>query len=210
MNLTDGLILVLRYGLVLALSYLILQRVLHQVTFDCDQPVCKEKCRSGYTSDGALLCYKNCDGVQVGPALCRDGCRDGYKDEAGVCWERCGGDVDVGALCRKRCRDGYVDVGGVCWERCDGVNVGALCRERCRAGYTDVGGVCWKGLKSYTPKTLPKKSYFPSTYAKKSYVPKTLPRKSYFAKLSSKFEKPNTTFSAIYVGVLVFAISRLV
>ena len=32
------------------------------------------------------------------------------------CWEKCNeGDVDVGALCREGCRSGYRDIAGVCW-----------------------------------------------------------------------------------------------
>lgn len=135
-----------------------------------------------------------------GALLCQEKCRDGYTSAVGACWQNCAqlNSVNVGALCREKCRAGYKDVGGVCWfdscppgqtksgascyEPCRAgeKNVGCcLCREQCRSGYREVLGVCWKGLKSYVPKTRPRKgdgklaSYVPKTFAKKTYVPKT-------------------------------------
>ena len=110
--------------------------------------LCYPKCRDGFKSDGVAMCYGNCPAntVDVG-ALCRDNCREGYHDVAGVCWENTPpGKVNVGALIRDGCRDGFRDVAGVCWENtpAGSVDVGALIREGCRGGYRDVAGVCWR------------------------------------------------------------------
>lgn len=73
---------ILRYGLILVLCYLAIKRIILQISFNCDKPVCQAGCRAGYTKNGGI-CYRNCDGVKVGPALCRERCRDGYTDVAG-------------------------------------------------------------------------------------------------------------------------------
>ena len=91
-----------------------------------------------------------CNGndTQVGLGLCREKCRDGFREEAGVCWESCGAGthVDTGKICREKCRAGHKDVVGVCYSECDSnqTDVGALCRDKCRDGYKDVAGVCWE------------------------------------------------------------------
>jgi hypothetical protein len=134
--------------------------------------------------------------VLVGRFTNLNKCRAGYKPVAGVCWQQCPeNSKSVGALCREKCRTGYKDTAAVCWfdkcpqgqkragtrcyETCraNEKEVGCcLCRERCRSGYREVLGVCWRGLRSYVPKTRPRKSdgkllsYVPKTFARKSYV----------------------------------------
>jgi len=146
--------------------------------------LCYPKCRDGYKSDGVAICYGTCPAgsVDVG-ALCRDGCRAGYHDVAGVCWEDTpAGSVDVGALIRDGCRAGFRDVAGVCWGSCPGGwnDDGATCRENigwngcCNKGaYGEclgcaTGGTV-RGKESYVPATRARQSYVPATNAKPSY-----------------------------------------
>lgn len=130
---------------------------------------CKEDCREGYVSDGVATCWEKCGegDVNVG-AMCRKGCREGYKETTdGICWfDTCPpGQERSGARCYEPCPEGYKEE-GCC-----------LCRERCRGGYTEVAGVCWSGIKSYVPKTVPRKSdgkllsYVPATTIKDTYIP---------------------------------------
>ena len=50
-------------------------------------------------------CYKKCPTGYISK-----------KDDIVSCWEKCNeGDVDVGALCREGCKSGYRDIAGVCW-----------------------------------------------------------------------------------------------
>ena len=128
---------------------------------------CQEDCREGYSKTTGI-CYKNCGSdTNVGCCMCRQRCKEGYKDTAGVCWfDKCpAGQKKSGALCYEPCPYNHKEIGT------------SLCRERCRSGYSEVLGVCWKGLKSYVPKTNPRKSdgklasYVPKSKAKDSYVP---------------------------------------
>jgi hypothetical protein len=50
--------------------------------------------------------------------LCYKKCRTDYKNVGPVCWKTCGKDIDVGALCRQRCRDGYKEIAGICYKNC--------------------------------------------------------------------------------------------
>ena len=146
----------------------------------------------------AILAVAVAGFVYLGKTTNLGSCREGYKNVAGVCWGKCPDNTkDVLALCREKCRTGYKDTAGVCWfdkcppgqekqgARCyepcpsNTKKVGCcLCREKCRSGFREVLGVCWKGLRSYVPKTRPRKSdgkllsYVPRTTAKKSYVNK--------------------------------------
>jgi hypothetical protein len=146
--------------------------------------LCYPKCRDGYKSDGVAICYGQCPAgsVDVG-ALCRDGCREGYHDVAGVCWENTpAGSVNVGALIRDGCRAGFRDVAGVCWGSCPGGwnDDGATCRENIgwngccnRGAYGEclgcaTGGTV-RGKESYVPATRARQSYVPATKAKPSY-----------------------------------------
>jgi hypothetical protein len=146
--------------------------------------LCYPKCRDGFKSDGVAICYGTCPAgsVDVG-ALCRDGCREGYHDVAGVCWENTpAGAVNVGALIRDGCRAGFRDVAGVCWGSCPGGwnDDGATCREN--LGWN---GCCNKGaygecLGCATGGTVrAKESYVPATRARQSYVPATKAKPSY-------------------------------
>jgi len=127
--------------------------------------------------------------------FCAEPCREGYAEEPLTCRQRCGlGSTNTGLYCMAPCREGYVNRGGVCWfDKCpagtkkSGVlcyepcpnnhkEIGtSLCRERCRSGYSEVLGVCWKGLRSYVPKTVVRKS----DGKQASYVPKSTTRHSY-------------------------------
>jgi len=156
--------------------------------------------------------YNGCGPGEVDTGyLCREGCRPGYRDVAGVCWKDCGGGVDVGALCREGCRSGYRDILGVCWNDCNGgVDVGALCRDGCRSGYHDIAGVCWnnnpwgcntrecgrlRGLfgEDWGPKLCTDcgggDSYVPTTHTKHSYVPPTTAKDSYVPRTYAKSRK---------------------
>lgn len=58
------------------------------------------------TIDVGALCRHTCGAGDMKP----------YPDDiAGICWSNCGKDIDVGALCRERCKDGFHEVAGVCW-----------------------------------------------------------------------------------------------
>jgi hypothetical protein len=159
--------------------------------------LCYTPCQSGYTNDGATVCYKNCnDGDVTVGVLCREGCRAGYHDVAGVCYEDTPpGVVDVGALLRENCRAGYRDVAGVCWQDCPGgtTDTGSFCnhpigwdgckyrtdRTCSRGPYGEVciGGDCIGGATGGQVDT--KDSYVPPTRARQSYVPPTRARSSY-------------------------------
>lgn len=64
------------------------------------------------------------------------------------CWGKCGdGDVDVGALCREGCKFGYNDVAGVCWNNKKltyDVGVGIPPSYSCPIGYELEGLRCIK------------------------------------------------------------------
>jgi hypothetical protein len=64
------------------------------------------------------------------------------------CWGKCGeGDVDVGALCREGCRSGYHDVAGVCWNDKKityDIGVGIPPSYSCPTGYELEGLRCIK------------------------------------------------------------------
>lgn len=64
------------------------------------------------------------------------------------CWSKCGeGDVDVGALCREGCKSGYNDVAGVCWNNKKltyDVGVGTIPNYSCPIGYELEGLRCIK------------------------------------------------------------------
>lgn len=149
------------------MAYFIYLMVRQIANNKCDGLLCQDKCKEGY-KNRLGVCWENCKGVSSG-ALCRERCRDGYKDVAGVCWfDKCpAGETESGVLCYKPCPTNHKGIGP------------ALCRERCRSGYREVLGVCRKGLRSYVPKTIPRKSdgklasYVPKTSAIKSEIPKT-------------------------------------
>jgi len=73
---------------------------------------CYPKCPVGYTSKPSdiVSCWKKCkDGdVDVG-ALCREGCRSGFRDIVGVCWnnKKLTYDVGVGITPSYSCPTGY-------------------------------------------------------------------------------------------------------
>lgn len=64
------------------------------------------------------------------------------------CWSKCGeGDIDVGALCREGCKSGYNDVAGVCWNNKKltyDIGVGIPPSYSCPTGYELEGLKCIK------------------------------------------------------------------
>jgi hypothetical protein len=124
--------------------------------------LCYEKCRDGYTSDGALMCYKstppnwpgtstithlqhhdiykpggyldscNNDEVKDG-ALCYPNCRAGYHGVGPVCWA----DGPSSVLGNSACPNGWRSDGTHCWE--DAVTT----KDSCGPGETDTGTDCW-------------------------------------------------------------------
>jgi hypothetical protein len=109
--------------------------------------LCYEKCRDGYTSDGALMCYKNTPPNWPGtstfahlqhkdiysPAHPLDSCGDpNYPDRQG-------------AVCYANCRNGYDRVLNTCWAKITGDGVGSIPHKRgCGPDERDDGTVCWK------------------------------------------------------------------
>jgi len=109
--------------------------------------LCYEKCRDGYTSDGALMCYKstppNWPGTSTITHLQH---HDIYKP--GGYLDSCG-DPNYpdrqGAVCYANCRNGYDRVLNMCHARITGDGVGSIPHKRgCGPNERDDGTVCFK------------------------------------------------------------------
>lgn len=129
----------------------------------CTSPwICQEKCREGYENKGGR-CYQSCDdkSKDVGFALCREGCPEGFKDQLGVCVET------------KSCPAGYRDDLLTCHRDLKCKTVWDPCKERWPKW---TGGAC-KGLLvtrcNEGVHTILKETQIPKTNTKHSYTPKT-------------------------------------
>lgn len=99
-------------------------------------------------------------------------CREGYKNVAGTCWQTCEGG-NAGAICREKCREGYKDEASRCYEVCRYKSSGlGICRDPCLPGYTErTAGLCWRdGTARTYSNSRPRKSYTPKSMIRKSYI----------------------------------------
>lgn len=141
--------------------------------------VCWDSCRSGYTDTGTGCQLNESISYTTGThcthktwGICdayhSNGCRDGYKEVAGVCWNQkttyyikgtspqktalpsCGGGKQKDAgLCYDACRPGTKGVGPVCWGSCSGDRPYA-----CGAGCAKDKATCDKVIANQTISTV--------------------------------------------------------
>jgi hypothetical protein len=109
--------------------------------------ICYPKCKDGYKSDAATICYKDTPPNWPGTTSITHLQHKTNYDGPGTPLTECNPDQDKdGALCYPKCKSGFSGKGPVCWGSCPSntVDVGALCRDTCRVGHYEVAGVCWE------------------------------------------------------------------
>jgi hypothetical protein len=108
--------------------------------------LCYPKCRPGFSSDGAAMCYRQAPQNWPGSQTVTHLQHRTHYTGPGKPLTDCRSDQEKnGALCYPRCNSGYYGAGPVCWQYCasDEVDNGLFCMKKCRPGYDLRAGVCW-------------------------------------------------------------------